>query len=503
MKKIIAIGVILGLSCNVTVFANPFYVKNTTGQWSIVKDGKVKKTLDGTYQNMNIISSDLIQVVDSQNKVGLVDSKFKVIVPTGTYDTIDEWIEGYAIVEKADKSDQLMYAVIDKKGKEVVPLSYYTEVKRILNNSAISVIDQNQNKVFVYDNKLNLLNQISFVQTIQKVNDFQGIFAIDQKVYNKQGQYIGDLYDKIKNHNQFFFEDRDYDIAKSYLKDINTGKEYGQYDKVFFFEKYALVSLDGKKGIIGKNGKIYVECDEYDEIETLSEDLYVYNQEYLMVKKGGQMGVIHYTGDVVVPLGKYKTIKSIIKRAFFVEDRNSEEYYVSYKDEVLDNFKGYSYYSFLDDNRALMGEGVYKMNVYVINTNNNKKLYRLRKNNGECKAFTEDIRLQNAPKNTVLICDYQNDVLKIIDKNGKTIAKKGLFTILDSFDGTYIVDITANGKYRVITKKGKEIVKPLYDKIVNKNGYFYATKGKKTVVFDKNGKIVVQLGTYSDIYEIK
>lgn len=506
MKKLVTYGLVIGLSCSTTVFAKPFYVQNMQDQWSVVENGKVTKKVVEKYKKIEVLFPNLLLVQNNKNEIGLVTKDFKEVASIGKYDSIGEWIDGYAIAEKKDEEGYLCYAVLDQNGKEVLPLLKYKEVKRILNNLAISVIDEEQQKVSIYNNKMELLNQIENTTNdfIRKVDDYQYIFVIGKKAYNRQAKEIREIVDdfsylQVYGCNEIFFVNHVLG-GPNYLVDSRTGKEYGEFKEIDLQEKYAMVEDEDGIGIIGAGGKVYVKTGLYDTMKTLTYHDYGYNQQYLCVSKKDKVGIIHYTGKVIVPIGKYKDIIEIVKNAFLVEDYNKNTYYISKNGKKLPHIKGYSYYSFLNKDRAMIGgRALYSAPISVIDTNTNKKLYTVSEKLDERSVKAEDKRIQNAPKGTMIVCDYQDDVVRILNKNGKTIVKKGVFTILDSFDGTYIVDITPKGKYRVITKTGKQVIKPLYDNIENRNGYFYATKGSKTVVFDKKGKVVVKLGNYLDI----
>lgn len=506
MKKIAVFGLVMGLACSTTVFADPFYVQNMQEQWSVIEEGKIVKKIDKHYKKIEVLFPNLLLVQNNKNEIGLVTKDFVEISPMGKYDSIGEWRDGYAIAQKKDEEGMIFYAVIDKNGKEIVPLLQYMEVKRILNNTAISVISEDQQKVFIYNNKMELLNQIMnrTDEKIQKVEDYSSIFVIGKKAYNKKAKEIRELKEfygmvRIGEYNPMFFVDRVFVNSTSFLVDSITGKEYGEFKKIKLQEKYAIVEDENGIGIIGEKGKICVKTGLYDTISTLTYYDYGYNQQYLCVTKKDKVGIIHYTGKIIVPIGKYKNIKEIIKNVFYVEDNKRNSYYISKSGEKLSYLRGYGYDCFLNKDRAMSTNVWFPKELSLIDTNTNKKIYTLSKKGNESKIIVEDKRIENAPKGTMLVCDYQNDVMRILNKSGKTIVKKGVFTILDSFDGTYIVDITPKGTYRVITKTGKEIIKPLYDNIENQNGYFYATKGSKMVIFDKKGKIVVKLGSYLDI----
>lgn len=504
MKKLVAYSLVVGLSCSTTVFAKPFYVQNAKSQWNVVENGKVKKKVVEKYKKIEVLFPNLLLVQNNKNEIGLVTKDFKEVAQMGKYDSIGEWIDGYAIAEKTDEDGDLLYSVIDKNGKEILPLLKYKELKRILNNSKISVIDETQKKVSIYSNKMKLINELENTtdDPIEKVDDYQYMFVIGKKAYNIEANEIGELknnfgYVRIYGYNELFFVNH-VSGEGNYLIDTKTGKEYGVFKDVKLYEKYAVVEDEEGVGIIGAGGTVHVKTGLYDTIKTLTYHDYGYNQQYLCVSKEDKVGIIHYTGKIIAPIGKYRDIKEIVKNAFYVEDHNKNSYFISKTGKELPYLNGYSYYSFLNKDKALVQEN-YAMPKYLIDTNTNKKLYTLSEKLNERKVKVEDKRIQNAPKGTMVVCDYQDDVVRILNKNGKTIVKKGVFTILDSFDGTYIVDITPEGKYRVITKTGKQVIKPLYDNIENKNGYFYATKGSKTVVLDKKGKVVVKLGNYLDI----
>lgn len=483
MKKIAVFVSLICFLFQLNVFAKEFYIQDTNDNWIIENNKKITK-FKNKYISLKIINDNLILAKNNKNQLGIIDKKENIIVEFGKYDEINDFISGHSLVKNDNK-----LAVINEKGEEVIPLSDY-EIRRILKDKYIFVCED-LSGYKIYDNNLNLK-----LENIDKesyyVSYYDSCLVINSRVMNSDLKFITDkiitYMDSLKNIIIVLNNNSKYEII-----DLKTGDSYGEYyNAKFLNDSIILSNNDGEQALMDLKGNIIYDFGKYK----YEGNLYGSSFNYIIIKDNNNVGVIDYKGNIIIPVGKYKEVLYLMDKSFSVKTYDDKRKYITNKGKNIKSLDGYFYLenNKISDKLTIIGKGYFDNEQYILNINNNKKVKKL-KNFSYVESY-----------NDYIVCkDYQKDIIEVLDKNAKTLSKvkskknKNGFTICKDVANGRIVDITSKGKYQLIDFKGKVILKPIYDNIEYKNGYFYATKGNNIGVFDKNGKIVIKLGKYKDI----
>jgi hypothetical protein len=240
----------------------------------------VKPTLDyGVVLNFH----DGFAAVKKNGKYGIIDKTGKEVVPviyeyvTNFWDEYDDtpiFYEGMARVARFDKNGYMKWGFIDKTGKEVIA-PIYNGASNFYDG--IAIVNKDGTWCFIDKTGKVIIPQIS--NNYYEVHNYhEGLAAVEKNVvyYDKNGVFHWDLKWGFIN---------------------TTGKEIIPtiYDMVSdFSEGFASVEKDGKWGVIDKTGKEVVP-PIYDYVSDFHEGL-------AKIEKNYKCGFIDKTGKVVIPL---------------------------------------------------------------------------------------------------------------------------------------------------------------------------------------------------------
>jgi len=451
------------------------------------------------------------------DKVGVIDRTGQFILEP-RYNWIEDFKDGFAQVgQQPSETGYNRIGVIDKTGKEIIPPLYWS-LDRMSNgywkgrredNGKYTLFDENGKQIGLYD----------------YVGDF------------KDG--LGDVSSFGKNHDNY---------KNGFIDE--TGKLIIpiQYDSISGFESGLTIAYKaGKKGAIDKKGKTVIPF-QYDSISRIYDGDTASN--YLAVIKNGKAGVIDTKGKTVVPL-KYSTAdaarftpeglmiygtmrKTIVNWSEASDDgstivdakgnrhtadwgaidlrtgktivpagydrirymRNGLLDVCKSKQCGLVNLTGkfvlpmkYRYIS--DFPIETGGKGV---NFYIAYTNSQLGIFNPAAPNS-VKLF-DYINLSSIFS---FVEDYQEGLVRVIDKNkkmglismkGGEIVKAGKYDEIRGFTEGFAA-VKLSGKYGLIDRTGKEIVKPQYSEV----GYFH----EGLVSVKKNGKFGYIDGTGKEV----
>lgn len=218
--------------------------------------------------------------------VGFIDWEGKVVIPP-EYDTVWDFSEGFARVEKNDKM-----GFIDKTGKEITSLQYdnaapFSEgLAAVMKNNKIGFVDTTGKEV------------IPCAYSDSAAGFSQGLAAVE-----KDGKW--GFIDKTGEVAIDFTYDDAYSFSQG-LAAVQKGSKWGYIDKAGevvvdftydevggFAEGLARVKQGGKYGFIDKTGELVIPCT-FDVVGYFSDGLAV-------VKQNGKYGYIDKTGKVVIP----------------------------------------------------------------------------------------------------------------------------------------------------------------------------------------------------------
>ncbi|MBP5189602.1 MAG: WG repeat-containing protein [Bacteroidales bacterium] len=205
------------------------------------------------------VASVIIDFDSSTIGYGFIDKSNKLVIPA-QYEYTYPFSENCAIVKKYDR-----YGMIDHNGHEVLPIKYLEITP--MHDGCFFAVDAVEEKAALFNSHF------------QQITDF---------VYTKVDGYNEDLYIVERNGRKTFLD--------------RKGKEhFGFYDYVGpFNDGYAMVSNNGKYGIINKKGKIILPI-EYDNSGYRSME-YIFSENLAMIEKDGKYGFVNKSGKIVIPL---------------------------------------------------------------------------------------------------------------------------------------------------------------------------------------------------------
>ncbi len=247
-------GVLFSLNAQVPAEKN--------GKWGYV-DSSGQALIDYQY-NFALPFSEGLAAVRSENRRrwGYINHSGHIVIGFQYY-LAGEFYNSYAIVAKYKKGD-LLYGLINRKGKEVMPLQY-----RFMQWSTHNLIwaDKSDN---------------GFVSKYQCFTD-SGTLAF-KGTYHSHGHFYNGLC-PVQNREELF----GYIDLNGQLKIAYQYEEAGD-----FKEGYAVVMKDGKRFLIDSTGKEYNEMT-YHEVREFKEGL-------ARVRIGKKYGFINRENVLVIPL---------------------------------------------------------------------------------------------------------------------------------------------------------------------------------------------------------
>lgn len=213
------------------------------------KDSAPSKKYDMAW---HVVFKDGVGIVSKDDKWGLVDTAWRVIVPL-IYDNIQPFYEGRAVVAKKKQ-----YGFINLKGEEVTPLIY--DVAQAFCEDLAAV---NRNGQWEYI-------------------DRNGKVVISMQAYSDAGQFIDGLAMVTKNGKFGFIDKKGHPVIPL------------DYDYAWTFsEGVAAMKKNDKWGFIDKNNKTIIDF-QYEEAVYFSEGL-------AAIKQNGKQGYINHKNQIVIP----------------------------------------------------------------------------------------------------------------------------------------------------------------------------------------------------------
>ena len=197
--------------------------------------------------------------VDEALTFGFIDTTGQFVLPP-VYEYAYPFQEGKATVKQYDR-----LGVIDRDGKEVIPIKY------------AEVTTPYQGRVFVRDAESGLI--ALFDLEGHRLTDF---------CYNDVLSYGDGLYSVCRDTMQYFLNEK--------------GKErFGGWQRAGkFIDGYAAVQRDGKWGIINAKGRTILPC-RYDN-KALMPGSYTFYEGMALVEQDGRFGFCNTKGDIVIPV---------------------------------------------------------------------------------------------------------------------------------------------------------------------------------------------------------
>lgn len=291
-----------------TVFVEPVYkfvdkfngnyciVYKDYGQCGIVdRNGKIIVPTD--CQEVNYPTDGMIRF-RRNNLYGFYDTSGNIAIQP-QYRTVSGFSNGLATVIVDFDSNTFGYGFIDRNNNIVIEPKFqyayaFSEGTAIVKNyDRLGMIDTNGNEVL----------PIKYIDiTPMRNGRFFAVDALSEKAAlfdNRFRQLTPFVYDKILSFNEdFYVVERD--SMKTYL-DTKGKERFGFYDIAApFTDGYAMVSRNGKYGIINNRGKIILPI-QYDNSGFRSM-LYIFSENIAMVEKDGKYGFVNKSGQVVIPI---------------------------------------------------------------------------------------------------------------------------------------------------------------------------------------------------------
>jgi hypothetical protein len=391
------------------------------------------------YIIVNLSAQNLNEFWDeTSKKYGFKDAKGKVIVAP-KYDTIQSFKDDVAVVGKKVTYSDYQYGLINKAGKEIVPLIY-----EIVYTDAGIIVVQSQNKYGFIDKAGKKLTPLKY-NNVWGFSD--GIAGVE-------------LYDREKGIGKWGFVD-------------NTGKMVIpiKYDGVLSNKKGVIAEREGKYFAVAKSGK---ETPlNYEKIGYAAYGL-------LLVKANNKYGFINSMGEVIIPLKYdnaydfssysrtgYLTSVRLGNKSGFIDTTGKEAVPIKY------------------DWVGLFREGLATVTMNMVPAADSKNGYIDSVGNlvipmiyNSAKSFSEGLAAVSKQ------LGGKSFTYGYINKEGKE-AIPFMYESADEFSGG-LAAVKKNGKYGFIDKEGKEVIAFKYDH-VHKN---FTKGGSKwdTAEVELNGK---------------
>lgn len=283
-------------------------------------------------------------------------------------------------------------------------------------------------------------------------------------------------------------------------KDLVIEKKYDWAGT--FYSDYAVVELNGKRGLINKNGEIVIPLihdnvqhifDVKDQSAIYTSNYGDYSSNYFEVTNNGKSGVFNFKNQEIIPTIAFDIIK-IVGNKYFIVKLNKEENSV-----CLFNNKGkqiteaiFSSVSDIVNNYAIM----LKKEENGYSTDVSYKIYDLENSNNKINKlrFYDNIKLLNSSsRNYELlfkISDGFNDEA-VVDYLGNIVIPFGKYNAIWNYgDGLYSVWVKGM-QSGYADKNGNLVIKPIFNDAEKfENGKAKVTLKEKTFYIDKNGNCV-------------
>ena len=307
-------------------------------------DSTGKEIIPCEYQDLDYPKEGKIRF-QKDNKYGFLDINNNVVIPN-TYLAASSFFEGLAVVAVFIDSITVNYGFIDGNNNMVIQPKYQYAMPFVENYAVVKQYDRQG--VIDKTGKEVLPIKYDFVSPMNK-----GLFW----AYYDGGLAL--FNNKFKQLTPFIYQDANPVYSEELFPVMRDGK-WGfvnkkgkekipcQYEMVSpFKEGRAMVMLGKRYGIIDKKGR-YVLPIEYGPAG-LRSNAYIYCDGLAMVEKGGKFGFVDVDGKVVVPL-KYESAYHFAEGLAPVK-LNEKWGFINTNGEVVIPFK-FEIASFFENGRA-------------------------------------------------------------------------------------------------------------------------------------------------------
>jgi hypothetical protein len=398
------------------------------------------------------------------NEVGFIDTTGRVVIKP-LYNNCSAFRDGYALVLIAGKTYQdNRYGLIDKKGKEVVPIKYLG-LKKCENGLFVAITDgkmgfvNNHNRVIVPFGKY-----MSYATPPPP--RFMG-------EYDDVG-HTNFRWDELYVRKILFRKYIGVRTAQKWAVIDSTGKEIipPKFDEIgLFVNNLVVAKIDGKFGVSDTTGQMIIPAI-YDGINLTGKN-------YAFVYKGGKTGVLDLENKLIIPIefsgvspfgDGFTAYNNNDKAILFdaggkkvAEAHNpSVEFPVwGQKDDgvVVYNSRDKKYHSYQDVSD--FNSRPYNYNSVSGDNSENRQMYY--KRDGKWGLMDSIGRESTAP----MFDGFDRRKLDWIGIQNKYIA------------------VVNDSKWGVISMNGKILIKPVYDQLIADQGKLFAKKDGKCGFFNQ------------------
>lgn len=308
-------------------------------------------------------------------------------------------------------------------------------------------------------------------------------------------------------------------------KDLVIEKKYDWAGT--FYSDYAVVELNGKTGLINKNGEIVIPLihdnvqhiyDVKDKSAKYTSNYGDYSSIYFEVTDNGKSGVFNFKNQEIIPNVAFGNIK-IVGNKYFEVKLNEEENSVclfSNKGKQITEAK-FSSVSDIVNNYAIL----LKKEEHNYSTDFYYKIYDLENPNNKINKlqFYDKIKLLNSTnRNNELLFKISNETSyallgdhaiyedAVVDYLGNIVIPFGKYSRIRNYgDGLYSVSVKGM-QSGYADKNGELVIKPIFNDAGKfKNGKAKVAFKEKTFHIDKNGNCVNNCPTkkWLDFHKIK
>lgn len=292
-----------------------------------------KQKYDSYYEFNNLFYG-----VKINGKYGLIDKQLQTVLPI-EYNYLDSQHRGLAVIGKNGK-----YGFINELGQIVIPLEYdfvnpfYQEIISVEKNGKYGFINTKEEIIipfeYDYDHKFMTLNGKDVVQVKKDSKD--GVGGKDL-LFDIQGNMLIDEYDSMFWIDYWGAFSNSFDInnpstpntVNHWLDRLNSNTETTEnMDN----RNVAIVSKDGKEGIINEKAEVIIPLD-YDDIE-------IANLNYAIITQNNKQGLINSKNNLIIP-PEYETISVSTDNLIVVsKEHDNNDYdeafgFVNYNNEIV------------------------------------------------------------------------------------------------------------------------------------------------------------------------
>ena len=457
----------------------------------------------------------LIQL--KNGKWGFTNSDYEIVIPF-EYDDIGVFSEGLAYVKKNNK-----FGFYDKNGKLIVPLIY--DNVNYFTSNGLSEVSKKGKWGFINKNGQEIMPIIYSNVRSEQLDNL--VIAKKNKwaFFDSSGKQLSDfIYTDIprayKGEKSTFFKngatlviiDGKYEFLNEKLEPAFSNNKF---DSATVFDTFqnAIVKLNGKYGMIKPNGnlKIPFEYDfiEYYDTNHLSSEYYnakkgkvysFYNKNLIKIGESyeplyngftvsnpiisfknlnGKFGVVDWEGNAIIPFIYDKEI-NFEGEKFAIAKRGEKFGIINNQNKEIFPFDFEDIYE-LDDVENLK-------NTYVFSSKIEEKIVNI---NGK-------VIISGYQTIHPIFYDHSKFIVKknnkygIVDLSSKILLPIVYDDISDWVEyGPEAHFIKINGKTGLIAQKTfKEIIPPIYENFIYRNGFIFASKQEKYGILNARGEVL-------------